>query len=256
MRPFPKPPVPNRMQTPEMAGPQPKVAVPPPIPTPLVHNTDHRLTDEETLYILKLHLKPSQMQDAQLLRFISSYLENRNASQAARDAGFQSKQGVYLRSRPEIHAAIEALTLKAVMKYGYDASEVIERVKEIAGIDPIEFENPDGSYKTHISQIAPEARRAIKKFKVKNLFGEDANGMKTVIGQLIEVELWDKLKSLELLGREKNIMKETKKVEHDVTSNMANLLLESKRRAEDRMLPESPKDVTPVIEIEGKVEDV
>lgn len=122
------------------------------------------------------------------------------------------------------------------MKYGYDANEVIERVKEIMDVDVIEFENPDGSFKTHLSQLAPETRRAIKKFKAKNLYGADANGMKIVIGQLLEVELWDKLKSAELLGREKSIFKETKKVEHDITTNMAHVLLESKRMADERAL--------------------
>jgi hypothetical protein len=135
-----------------------------------------------------------------------------------------------------------------VQKYGYDAYEVIERVKEISIIDPVCFENPDGTYKTHLSQIDPEARRAIKKFKVKNMYGEDPNGMRTVVGQLVEVELYDKLKGLELLGREKNILKETKKVEHDVTSNMANLLLESKKRAMLSGVVEEPKDIEPIYE--------
>lgn len=211
----------------------------------------HKLTDEETLYILRQYLRSDQLDDPKVIRFIMSYMTNRSQSEAAREAGIPGK-GSYLRSRPEIHAVIEALTAKAVQKYGYDASEIIERVKEIALLDLAEFENPDGSFKTHLTQIRPKARRAIKKFKCKNLFGKDANGMDIVIGQLIEVELWDKLKSLELLGREKNIMKETKKIEHDVTSNMKDLLLGSRARAEQRVIAEA----MPILEIEGKVEDV
>lgn len=228
---------------------------PPPEPPSLategpVKGTDNRLTDEETTYILETTLRPSQFADPRIVKFILCYLVCRNTAQAGREAGVN---GQYIRNQPEVHKAIEALTAKAVMKYGYDASEVIERVKEVAGLDPIEFENPDGSFKTHMSQIAPEARRAIKKFKAKNLYGEDPNGMKIVIGQLIEVEMWDKLKSLELLGREKNIMKETKKIEHDVTQNMADLLLESKRMADHRAL--EMKDVSPVIEIQAPSEE-
>lgn len=190
------------------------------------------LKDDEVMFLLKKYLRPDQFSNSKLLKFILHYLECRSTKEAGDFAGLSSPS--YWKSRPEVHAVIEAITLKAVQKYGYDASEVIERVKEISALDPIEFENADGSFKTHMSQIAPHARRAIKKFKCKNLYGEDANGIKMVIGQLIEVEVWDKLKASELLGREKNILKETKKVEHDVTERMESILLDSARRADDR----------------------
>lgn len=246
---FPPPPKSNRLSPPP---PEPVTT-----PTPPLDKKDTLLSDEEVQHILKTTLRQEQFEDMPTLQFIMCYLQCRNTAQAAREVGWTSAKGSYARNRPEIHLAIERLTSKAVMKYGYDAYEVIERVKEISSLDPIEFENPDGSFKTHLSQIPPEARRAIKKFKCKNIFGVDPNGMKIVIGQLIEVELWDKLKASELLGREKNIMKETKKVEHDVTSNMANLLLESKRRAEQRTLsppPDEPLmiDVTPKVANENK----
>ncbi len=76
--------------------------------------------------------------------------------------------------------------------------------------------------------------------------------MKIVIGELIEVEVWDKLKSLEFLGREKDLFKETKKIEHDVTTNMASLLLASKSLADQSV---KLLDVTPDIEITPKESD-
>lgn len=246
---FPPPPKTNRTMTPEECPPQPEAWTPPPI-IGMGPKGETKLTDDETTFILNTTLRRDQREDPKILHFIMSYLESRNAAQAAREAGLAGK-GAYLRSRPEIHEAITRITEKAVMKYGYDASEVIERVKEIAGLDPVEFENPDGSYKTHLSQIAPESRRAIKSFTVKNIYGKDPNNMSIVIGQLIKVEMWDKLKSLELLGREKNIMKETKKIEHDVTANMASVLLESKKRAEQRVL-----ETREVLEIAGRTDSI
>lgn len=243
----------SRAQTKEEAPPQPEAYRAPPIPQMKAEN--YALTDNETTLILKSNLRPDQYEDPNILAFIQSYLLCRNAGQAGKEAGLAPHVGRTLRLKPEIHACIEALTQKAVMKYGFDASEIVERVKEISAMDPIEFENPDGSFKTHLSLISPESRRAIKKFKVKNLYGLDANGMRQVIGQLVEVELWDKLKAVELLGREKNIFKETKKIEHDVTANMASVLLESRKKAElrerTRIEIEAPRDV---IEIEGKVD--
>lgn len=246
---FPPPPKSNRLSPAPEAPPEPS-------PPPPLDKKDSALSDAEVQHILSTTLRKEQFEDHSTLQFIMCYLQCRSTAQAARDVGWTTQKGHYTRNRPEVHLAIERLTAKAVMKYGYDAAEVIERVKEISAVDPIEFENPDGSFKTHLSQITPEARRAIKKFKAKNIYGTDPNGMKIVIGQLIEVELWDKLKASELLGREKNIMKETKKVEHDVTSNMAQLLLASKERAEARQLPEAPQplmiDVTPKVNGENK----
>jgi len=236
---FPKPPISNRQR---VDVPEPQAWS-----EPVVPKMDTALTDDETTFILDKYLRQDQRLDKRVLTFIHSYLQNRNAAQAARDAGMPGK-GPWLRSRPEIHAVLEAITQKAVMKYGYDAAETIEKVKEVASVDPIEFENPDGTFKTHLSQIAPEARRAIKKFKCKNIYGEDPNGMKTVIGQLIEVELYDKLKAVEMLGSEKDLFKKTTVVQHDVTKNMAATLLESSRRADQAIA------ARPVLEIEGKVE--
>ena len=248
----PLPPKTSRTQTIEEAPlPQERYESP---PIPAMGTPDYMLTDNETAFILKATLRPDQYEDPKVLSFINNYLRCRSSAQAAREAGLATRVGDALRMKPEIHAAIEAITQKAVMKYGYDASELVERTKELANVDLASFENPDGSFKTHLSQLDPEVRRAVKKFKAKNLWGEDANGMKIVTGQLIEVELWDKLKAIDMLAREKNIFKETRKVEHDVTQQMASLLLESQARGQARRV-EAPRDVGPLIENEGKVEN-
>ncbi len=249
---FPPPPKRNRDWTLAEVEALRAQTTPPPPPPPVAHvplfkpspEASGKLTEDETAFILRTTLRPEQHEDPNILKFIMEYLLCRSTSQAARASGLTSTQGRKLRMNPHIHHAIQSLTEKAVMKHGYDQSEIIERVKEIAGLDPIEFENPDGSYKTHMSMIAPEARRAVKSFKVKNIWGEDPNGMKIVTGQLISVELWDKLKCIEFLGREKDLFKETKKVELGVTSDMASLLLESKRRGEQRAI-QGAIDVTP-----------
>lgn len=201
-------------------------------------NTDDKpsgaVTLDETQHILKQTLLPEHHGDPNVLRFISSYMRCRDVRQAAREAGLHPNSGTVLRSRPDIHSAITALTTKSMMKYGFDAAEVIEKVKEIAGIDLIEFQNEDGTYKKSLNDVSPEARRAIKKLKVRNTYETDPNGMKIYTGEIIEIEVWDKMKAVELLGREKEIFKETKKVEHDITGNMKDLLLDSRRRADAR----------------------
>ena len=191
------------------------------------------LTLDETIECLNKYLTPEHRGDPNIINFIRNYLICRSASQAAREIGLTDRQGINLKKRPDIQECITQITQRAVLKYGYDAEEVVERVKEIAQLDPIEFENADGTFKVSMKEISPETRRAIKKFKAKNIYEFDPNGIRTVTGVLIEVELWDKMKAVELLGREKDIFKETRKVQHDITANMSQTLLEAKKRAEE-----------------------
>lgn len=136
------------------------------------------------------------------------------------------------------------------MKHGYDASQVVARVKEMANFDPAELENEDGSFVESLRKLSFETRMAIKKFKAKNIYEKDPNGMDVVVGKLIEVEFWDKMRANELLGREKDLFVEKKKVEHGLSANMRDVLLESRRLADNFVAqveaPKTPEiDVTP-----------
>jgi len=171
----------------------------------------------------------------------------------AAETGLSYRDCQSLKRRPDIYEAINKITDLALNKYGFDADDVVQKVKEIVDIDIAEFENPDGTYKERLTELSPETRRAVKKFKVKNCYDTDPNGMKVVTGKIIEVELWDKMRAVELLGREKNIFKENKKIEHTVSENMAAVLLESRKRAEDRLL--EMKDITPPVALNAPAED-
>ncbi len=219
-------------------------------PPPVIEE-DPRLTDNETDLVMRKYLTPKQYDDISIRKFILSYVGCRNALQAAKEAGLSNiYRGNWLRSRPEVHAVIAQLTSMQVMKHGYDSDDVIERVKEIGSIDPVELQNPDGTFKTDLKQIKPEVRRAIKKFEAKNIFEKDANGMDVLRGVLVKVEFWDKMKAIELLGVEKDMFKKTTVVVNDVTDKMADLLLDSSRRADERRIAQA----LPVREITGSVE--
>ena len=242
---FPLPPKNNRVPSQAVDPSTPAPVTMPPEPSGL-------LGDDEVSAILRDTLRPEHQTDPNVLRFISSYMVCRSRTQAAKEAGLPARSGQYLLTRPDIHAAIKALTEKSVMKFGFDASEVVERVKEIAFVDIAEFENEDGSYKTSLAGLSPETRRAVKKFKVKNLYDTDPNGMQVKTGELIEVEMWDKMKSLELLGREEDLFKETKKIEHDITDNMGSFLLESTRRVDERIAALTSGDRAPTLELTAR----
>ena len=188
------------------------------------------LSLNETSLILNATLKPEHRDDPLVIAWIAAYMNCRDVRQAAMEVGIDPRSGKNLRARPDIHLAITKLTDKSVIKYGFDATEVVERVKEISNVDPIEMERPDGSYKNKMSEIAPETRRAIKKMKVKNTYLKDPNGIPYIEGQIIEYEFHDKMKAHEMLGQEKDVFKPKSVVEHDVSSRMADVLLESAAR--------------------------
>lgn len=199
-------------------------------------NRDFDLEEDKTQKVISKTLKPIHATDPNILRFIDNYLYCRDAKQAARLSGLNGKDGTNLMNRKDIAKCIQKITALAIRKYGYDAEEVVERVKEVAFVDPAEVQNPDGSFISALRDIPSEVRRAIKKMKVKNLWGEDPNGVKEIVGEIIEIEFWDKMKAVELLAREKSTFKATSVVEHGVSKDMRDILLASTKMADARII--------------------
>lgn len=219
----------------------------PPRPNDTVPS-DGQLTENESSYILDTCLKPKHRKDSRVISFIDSFVVCKSIPQAAEEANIPLKTAYSFRHRQDIARAIQKILDKSFVKYGFDGTEIFERVKEVVDFDPVNLQNCDGTYKSNMHDIPPEARRCLKSLKVKNLYNqsEDINGLKKqiIIGELIEYTFYDKLKASELAGREKEMFTNTTKVEHTVSSNMANLLLESTKRAEKRLAPK---------EVEGTV---
>lgn len=205
-------------------------------PLPPISDRDASLTDNEVSIILDATLKKVRRSDPTVLAFIESFVRCKNIAQASAECGINPGTGYKIRHYVDVSNCIQKLIDKSVIKYGFDATEVMERTKEIVDFDPIVIQNPDGSYKNNMWDIPPEARRNIKKMKVKNLYEqtEDINGIKKniIVGEVIEIEFYDKLKAIDLVGKEKEMFKTTTRVEHAVTENMANILLEASKRGQ------------------------
>lgn len=209
------------------------------------------LTENEYGFILDTTLRKKHRKDVTIIAFIDSFIACKSIQQASAEAGIHRKLGYQIRHRKDVANAIQKLIDKSTVKHGFDSSEIFERVKEVVEFDPIMVQNADGSFKSNMHDIEPEVRRNIRKLKVKNLWNqnEDINGMKSkiIIGEVIEYEFYDKLKAAELVGREKEMFKNTTKVEHSVTKDMAHVLLESAKRADERTKPKEIDciDITP-----------
>lgn len=203
----------------------------PPLPPQEIDENDGVLNDEESSYILDTCLKPKSRRDPLVIQFIAAFVKCKHIAEASSACGVHSSVGYKLRHRMDISNAIQKIIDKSLVKYGFDASELVERTKEIVDFDPLSMQNADGTYKDNLMDIEPAARRNLKKLKVQNLYqnSEDKNGMKSkiIVGKVIEYEFYDKLKAIEMVGKEKDLFKTTTRVEHDVTKNMASVLLAS-----------------------------
>ena len=206
-------------------------------PLPPSEKKSGELTENEYGFILDTTLKSKHRKNGAVLGFIDSFIRCKSISQASAESGLHHKVGYSIRHRKDVALAIQKLIDKSSVKYGMDSSEIFERVKEVVEFDPIMIQNPDGSFKSNMHDIEPEARRSIKKLKVKNIYQqvEDLNGMKSkiIIGEIIEYEFYDKLKASELVGKEKEMFKNTTKVEHTLTKDMQSILLASTKRADE-----------------------
>lgn len=220
------------------------------MPTPPAKK-DGELTTNESGFILDTTLKAKHRTDPSVIAFIDSFIRCKSIAQASQESGVHPSLGYKYRHRKDISNAIQKLIDKSTIKHGFDSSEILERVKEIVDFDPITMQNADGTFKSNLHDIPPEARRCLKKLRVKNLYdqSEDLNGMKRkiVIGEIIEYEFYDKLKGAELTGREKEMFKNTTKVEHALTADMATILLDSAKRGEQAKIDNN------IIDVESKV---
>ena len=226
---------------------------PPVPPPPSIANDEHTFEDvtieaasgklevlgDEIDEIQRRTLKPHHARDPNILQFINLYLVNRDAAQSAKQLGLTALDGRRRIARKDIAECVRQITALAVNKYEYTAEEVIERVKELAYVDPAEMERPDGKgYVTSLRELPLEVRRCIRKLRVRQEYLRDSNGMLTgeVLAHIIDYDFHDKAKPLELLGSEKEMFKKRKVVEHEIGKNMRDTLLESRDKAAERLL--------------------
>lgn len=189
---------------------------------------DSSLTHQELMdQIIRTTLKPVHATDANVLQFISNYNLCHDVKQAAKMSGLHARDGKNLINNKDIYECIQRIAAAGSRKFGYDAEEVVSKVKEILDVDPAELYNAEvGAFYEDINSIPPELRRAIKKLNVINIYEKDPNGV--IIGiqsKILKYEFYDKIKAAELLGSEKEIFKRKVDVTHDVGTNMRDTLL-------------------------------
>ena len=217
------------------------------IKTPTILEQEITISSHNSIYdqVISSTLKPEHATDPNILRFISNYAVCKDVKQAAKEAGLSAIDGRRLISYPDIYDCVSKIANMNARKYGYDAEEVVQKVKEVLEFDPVDLFNPaTGGYYEDLNEIPPETRRVIKKLNVMNVYEKDPNGVITGIsGKILKFEFWDKLKAAEMLGSEKDVFSKKVEVKHDVGVNMRETLLGRIKDAEERRALVA-KDVT------------
>jgi phage terminase small subunit len=138
--------------------------------------------------------------------FVQEYMIDINATRAALRAGYgkgneESARQVASRlmAMPEIKAAIQVEMDKRAKKIGFDAQTVLEELLKLATLDLSKAYGEDGKL-LHPKQMPEEIRKAVSGIEVFEEF-EGVGQNRQYIGNTVKVKFWDKVKSLELLGK-------------------------------------------------------
>lgn len=180
--------------------------------------------------IINIMLNPEHRIDPKIIKFITAYLECRHIREAEKIAGLQSGQGKRILNKSDVQACMLKINEELGDQSAIDASAIIARTKEIVDFDIADIFTEDGRVKD-IKDIPPAASRVIKKLVVREVYEKDENGIDVFSGYIKTVEFFDKMKGIELLGSQVDLFNKKIKHEHDVTGNLASLLLNSEKRA-------------------------
>lgn len=179
-------------------------------------------------------------------KFALEFRKDHNATQAALRAGYSSRgadvQGSRLLADARIRKLIDEADGKVLAKIEEQGNSVLGELAHIGFSDPLELFNqcpgnldctPEKHYCDRgtlkaLSSMRPEMRRAIRSIEFSELF-DGATGEKFVAGRVVKITLWDKVKALELTGKNQKLF--TDKVEHTVDQSLADLLAAARKPA-------------------------
>ena len=173
--------------------------------------------------------------NARQTRFVQEYLLDPNASRAARKAGYSARTanviGYENLTKPHIAAAIEQAQAERAQRTKVDADSVIEELALVAFSRMGDFYCKDTGKLLEVHQMSPEAQARLSSIVVLR---ERTHRVSTDVDETsvhestIKIKLWDKVASLQLLGRHLGMFKD--RLEHSGEVS----LLDALRRIEAR----------------------
>jgi phage terminase small subunit len=151
--------------------------------------------------------------------FVSEYIIDFNATQAAIRAGYSHKAARFTGceniTKPNIQAAIQRVMQDRVKRTKIDQDFVLQQLVKIQQVSISDFlviEN--GKAHFDLSKATKAQLAALSEVQVDTI--GRGNG---ALGDRVKIKLPDKLKTLELLGKHVDVQAFNEKREHNVTTN-------------------------------------
>lgn len=146
-------------------------------------------------------------------RFVSEYLLDLNATQAAIRAGYSERtaneQGARLLAKASVAAAIAEAKAARSERTKIDADWLLRRLADEAEADVADLYNDDGSLKP-VKDWPPIWRKGL----VAGLDVEEVTIEGSVVGIIRKLKLSDRTKRLELIGKHVGVQAFKEQVEH------------------------------------------
>lgn len=140
-------------------------------------------------------------------RFCKHYVLKGNASEAAKVAGYSEKTkseiGYENLSKPQIQNRIGQLITKRNEKYDLNNEDWNKEVSILSKADLGDYVTIENGVVTpvDIESLPDGATKALRKIKQHRTIRENTDGTSVLVSDNIEIELCDKVKSLDLWGR-------------------------------------------------------
>jgi phage terminase small subunit len=148
-------------------------------------------------------------------RFVTEYLIDLNATQAAIRCGYSERtaksQGSRLLTHADVAAAIADRQAKRVEKLELTAERVLQELARLALVDVRGFFDERGDLKP-LKDLTPEQGAALQSFEVIKKNAQAGDG---VIDTVHKIRLWDKTRALELLAKHFALLVERVQVSGD-----------------------------------------
>lgn len=157
-------------------------------------------------------------------RFVSEYLCDLNATQAAIRAGYRKKAayatGAENLRKPEVAEAIEKAKKVIAARVTITQDEVLREYKRIAFFDPAKLFDEEGN-PVRIDQLDEDTRRAIAGLDVQEMYAESVN-----TGRIKKYKIASKLGALDSLAKHLGLLKDTVEHSGEVTVKVTGINLD------------------------------
>lgn len=164
-------------------------------------------------------------------RFCVEYLIDLNGTQAAKRAGYKGSVKVLgvtatrLLAKASAKARIDELKMQRNKRVLVNADEILRELARIGYSDPRQVFGEDGKIKDP-KDWPEDLARAIASIEVDEIF-EFVDGKKIWTGYTKKVKFWNKVQSLELLGKHRRLFTDRIEIEN---SSLAERIIKARTR--------------------------